>query len=108
MLCGLEPVKYCNAAPHASTGTTRRSTWRPAAVRIDVFVGPAAMTSATGGRLANAAINGPESADAARMSTSPMLSRIRRNDAAYAELKQPGAGDRAATKACEPVFSAVV
>ena len=27
MLCDFEPVKYCNAAPRLSAGTSRRSTW---------------------------------------------------------------------------------
>ncbi len=46
-LCSLEPVKYCIAAPHEPAGTTRRSTCMPDVVRIEVFLSPEAMTSAT-------------------------------------------------------------
>ena len=38
-LCAAEPVKYCSAAPQASSGTTRRSAVRPLAVRTVVLAG---------------------------------------------------------------------
>ena len=78
-LCAAEPVKYCSAAPQASSGTTRRSAVRPLAVRTVVFVGPEATTSCPA---ANAAISGAESPAAARMSMSPMVSRHRRSEPA--------------------------
>jgi hypothetical protein len=81
-LCAADPVKYCSAAPQASSGTTRRSTCSPAEVWMEVLVGPLAMTAATSGRAVNAAISGAESSAAARMSTSPMVSRQRRSEPA--------------------------
>ena len=81
-MCAVEPVKYCSAAPQASSGTTRRSTWSPRSVLIEVLVGPLPITAATSGRAVNAAISGAESGAAARMSTSPMVSRIRRSEPA--------------------------
>ena len=74
-LCAWEPVKYCSAAPQASSGTTRRSACSPAAVRMEVLVGPLTITPATSGWVMKAAISGAESSAAARMSTSPIVSR---------------------------------
>ncbi len=42
MLCDFEPVKYCNAAPRLSAGTSRRSTWTPPRRRMLDFVSPRA------------------------------------------------------------------
>src|ERR1700691_3050273 len=88
-LCACDPVKYCNAAPQESSGITRRSTCRPAAVRIEVLVGPEAITEAASGMPVSAAINGPESSAAARMSTSPMVSANRRSEPAGAHRWHP-------------------
>ena len=78
-LCAAEPVKYCSAAPQASSGTTRRSAVRPLAVLTVVLAGPLATTSRPA---ANAVISGAESSAAARMSMSPMVSRHRRSEPA--------------------------
>ena len=55
------------------------------------------MTSVTSGSAANAAISGPGSGAAARMSMSPMVSRIRRSDPAYVQRWQPATAEIAAT-----------
>jgi hypothetical protein len=81
-LCACDPVKYCSAAPQLPSGTTRRSAWIPSDVRIEVLASPLAMTSATSGSPRNAAISAAGSAATARMSTSPIVSRIRRSDPA--------------------------
>ena len=47
-----------------------------------VFVGPLAITLATSGWAVSAAISGAASCAAARMSTSPIVSRIRRSEPA--------------------------
>ena len=47
MLWAFEAVKYCSAAPQQPGGTTRRSTWRPLVVRMEVLVSPRAMTRST-------------------------------------------------------------
>ena len=96
-LCAADPVKYCSAAPQVSSGTTRRSAWSPVAVLIEVLVGPLAITLATSGWAVNAAISGAESPAAARTSTSPIVSRHRRSEPAYAQRWQPGTADSAAT-----------
>jgi hypothetical protein len=49
---------------------------------MDVFLAPRTMTSATSGSPTNAAIRAAESGAAARMSMSPMVSRIRRSEPA--------------------------
>lgn len=82
MLCALDPVKYCNPAPHDSGGSTRRSTWSPRPVRTDVFFAPRAITSAVPGSSHSASMNGPDFRAATRTSRSPTVSRIRRNDPA--------------------------
>ena len=82
MLCALEPVKYCSAAPQESGGTTRRSTLRPLLVRTDVFFSPVPITSVTYGSSVNACMIGAGFLAAARMSMSPIVSRIRRSDPA--------------------------
>src|SRR6202035_6131823 len=92
-----EPVKYWSAAPQVSTGMTRRSTWSPASVLIEVLVGPEAMTSAVSGSAVSAAISGAESSAAASTSTSPTVSRHRRSDPAYWQRRQPGTALTAAT-----------
>ena len=92
-MCACDPVKYSSAAPQLPSGTTRRSAWIPSAVRIEVFASPLAITSAASGSSRNAAISAAGSAAAARMSTSPMVSRIRRSEPAYAHRVQPGTPD---------------
>ena len=81
-LCACDPVKYSSAAPQLPSGTTRRSAWIPSAVRIEVLASPLAITSAASGSSRNAAISAAGSAATARMSTSPMVSRIRRSEPA--------------------------
>ena len=49
---------------------------------MEVLAGPLAITPATSGRAENAAISGAESSAAARMSTSPTVSRQRRSEPA--------------------------
>ncbi len=107
MLCALEPVKYTSAAPQSSGGTTRRSTWRPWAVRTEVLVGPLAMTSVTYGSEVRAAVSGAESSAAASTSTSPMVSRIRRSDPAYAHRVQPTAVSAARTSSASAVATSI-
>lgn len=63
-------------------GTTRRSTWSPLSVRIDVFFSPCAMTSATYGSSVKARMTGAAFIAATRMSMSPIVSRTRRRDPA--------------------------
>src|SRR2546430_1649744 len=79
MLWALDPVKYWSAAPQQSGGTTRRSTWSPLVVRMDVLVSPRAITLSTYDRPVKASMIGSGSAEAARMSMSPMVSAIRRS-----------------------------
>ncbi len=78
MLCAFEPVKYWSAAPNDSGGTTRRSTCTPESITMLAFVPPAPRTRRTSGSFVNAPMILPASAPAARMSMSPIVSRMRR------------------------------
>ena len=77
MLWSFEPVKYCQAAPNDSDGTTRRSTWSPSEVRIVSFVGPRRTMDAPG-IAANRSRTFSGSEEVTRMSRSPTVSRRRR------------------------------
>ena len=78
MLCSLEPVKCCRAAPHSFGSTTRRSTCRSSSRRIEALVGPWASTSLTTGNRTKCSVASAGITAAARISMSPMVSFIRR------------------------------
>ena len=69
----------------------------PSAVRIEVLASPLAITSAASGSSRNADISAGGSAATARMSTSPIVSRIRRSDPAYVHRLHPGTADSLVT-----------
>ena len=66
-------------------------------MRTEVFFSPLATTSAARGSAVNASMTGRGSRDAARTSTSPTVSRIRRRDPACAQRSTCGSADSAST-----------
>ena len=69
----------------------------PVLIRTEVLVSPRAITSVTPGSPTIASISGAESLAAARMSTSPIVSRKRRSEPACSQRSQPGTALIAAT-----------